>query len=220
MAHFSDANGQLKDLDFPPRDGGFDDDYCLSDIYTHTPTNQSGISSAFRSRHGSVYSMSPPQPSNFAALQQYKADFQPGAGGLTPHFNISPSHRSMDMSREASYASYESSTSSGQQYRVGQQAQSYYNCLSPTGTEMRRTVSMHTSIPIPQIRAYPEQHRTHANHFDTSLASVYPPTFPTVPMHSPHYLALDGSRLTKNDLPTSETDMDFLEFGFGFRNPG
>ena len=142
----------------------------------YTSTDEVMFSPVVESRHGSVNSLSSPlQLSGFPGVQRYEADLQPDA---TPHFNIGHPYRSTDMSRETSYASHQSSMSSGQQYHGDQQAQWYSNDIPLSGTSMRRTVSLQADAANQQLLSPPSHNRVYSNHLYTGHTNAYSPVNP------------------------------------------
>ncbi|KAF3035111.1 hypothetical protein E8E12_004764 [Didymella heteroderae] len=162
-----------------------------NDGYTRpSPTSPLACSPVIDSHHDSVYSLSPSQPSGYT---QRKAEFQPGATHLTPHFNnTSHLHQSEDMSRETSQASCQSSMSSGLQYDGILEAQMYHQNTPKGSTDMRRALSLYSGVAALQNRHFrvePGQYRALDEHFhglnDTnpSASSNIPPdSLPNAPM--------------------------------------
>lgn len=224
MAQLTYVTGQLIDFGLTAHDEVSKSnvgDLCPSNVYTHqSPASQTAFLPGYRFIHDSVYSLSSSQLSNFAALQQYEADGQPNAKELSPHSNISHSHRSVDMSRENSYASFQSSVSSGRQYHGGQAINTHGNGLPSTGTEMRRTVSMYTDISAPQIRANSDYSCVDSDHLHPSLARVHPQIFTAVPAYASHLTASEDLVSANNSFSTIVTDRDYLEFGIGVHDLG
>ena len=181
----------------------------------YTSTDEVMFSPVVESRHGSVNSLSSPlQLSGFPGVQRYEADLQPDA---TPHFNIGHPYRSTDMSRETSYASHQSSMSSGQQYHGDQQAQWYSNDIPLSGTSMRRTVSLQADAANQQLLSPPSHNRVYSNHLYTGHTNAYSPVSSVVHFDDISY---DGPLIESNINPSSNGTLHRGSLDFGFGNFG
>jgi hypothetical protein len=174
-------------------------------------TDEAMFSPVVEPQYGSVNSLSPLQLSGFTGVQRYEADLQPDA---TPHFNIGHPYRSTDMSRETSYASHQSSMSSGQQYHGNQQAQWYPNDIPLSGTSMRRTVSLQADAANQQLLSPPSHSRVYSDHLHTGHTNAYSPVSSAILFDDTSY---DRPLIESNNHPLSNGTLHrgSLDFGIG-----
>lgn len=213
--------GQLIGYSFPAEAGGLRNDmtqpYSNNTYTKQSPTSQLAYSPVIDSRHDSVYSLSPSQSLRH---QQHKAEFQPDATHLTPHYNTTHLHRSEDMSRETSHASYQSSMSSDLQYNGVQQIRMHHQDIPPGGADMRRTLSQYSGVAALQnqhVRVYPGQYRAYNDHFN-NLANTYPSALSNMPQDNLPNAPMDDSVV---DYQTNDTgDTNFLDFNVSVFGPG
>jgi hypothetical protein len=190
-----------------------------SNAYTQSsPISQLAFSPVNDSRHDSLYSLSPSQPPRYP---HHTAESQPDATHLTPHFNNTAHlHRSEDMSRETSHASYQSSMSSGLQYDGTQEAQMYHQNIPSVGTDMRRALSLYSGVAAlqnQQLRVQPGHYRLQYKHTD-GLANTNHSALSNIPQDSLHDAPLDGSVIeyqTNDAVDASFWGFDVSVFGSG-----
>ncbi|OSS49419.1 hypothetical protein B5807_05380 [Epicoccum nigrum] len=183
-------------------------------LYQYTrpnPTDEVIFSPVVEPQHGSVNILSPLQFSGLLGVQRYEADLQPDA---TPHFNMGQPYRSTDMSRETSYASHQSSMSSGQQYHGDQQAQWYSHDNPPSGASMRRTVSLQADSANQQLLSPPSHKSVYSDHLHTGHTSAYSTVSSVVLFDDNLY---DGPLIGSNINPSSNGILHrgSLDFGIG-----
>ncbi|KAF3010622.1 hypothetical protein E8E13_003526 [Curvularia kusanoi] len=174
---------QLSAFNFPVSDGGSNNygvDSYHDNMFAH-PNNTDNllISPAIDSRYDSVV-LSPFQLPGSPVAQLHKADFQPDARLMTPHMDTGHLHRSADMSRENSYASYQSSISSGQHAFGGQQGHWNLNENPSNGASMRRTVSLHAGVSGQQLISPPAHRRVYSDYLGMGLTNAYSPASPVI----------------------------------------
>lgn len=163
-------------------------------------------------QYGSVNSLSPLRLC-FPGVQRYKADLQPDA---TPHFDMGHSNRSTDMSRETSYASHQSSMSSGQQYHGAQPAQWYSNDNPLSGASMRRTVSSQADAANQQLLSPPGHNHVYSD-LHTDQINVFPPVSSAVLFDDISY---NGSLIESTINSSSNGTLHRSSLDFGIRDFG
>jgi hypothetical protein len=212
--------GQLNGYSFQTQAGGLRNDmaqpYSRNAYTQQSPTSQLAFSPVIDSRHDSLNSLSPSQPSG---NPQHKAEFQPDATHLTPHFNTL-SHRSEEMSRETSHASYQSSLSSGLRHDGTQEPQMYHQNMLSGSVDMRRALSLYSGAAALQnqlFRFQPGQYRGLNDHFH-SLANTCPPAWSNMPQDSLSHAPIDDSVI---DYQTNDAvDTGLLGFDVSIFGPG
>lgn len=169
---------QLNGFNFQAGDGGsnnYDIDSYHENIFVHpNSTDNFLVSPAIESRYESI-ALSPFQLPGSPAAQLHKADFQPDTRPMTPHMDIGHSYQSADMSREPSYASHQSSISSGQHVFGGQQAHWKSHGNPSNGISMRRTVSLHAGVSSQPSISPPTHRRVYSDYLGTGLTNAYSP---------------------------------------------
>lgn len=214
--------GQLNGCSFQAQVTGLGNNMAQpysNNAYTQpSPTSQLTYSPLIGSRHDSLYSLSPSQPSRYL---QHKAESQPDATHLTPHFNnAANAHRSEDMSRETSHASYQSSVSSGMQYDGIHNAHGYHHNIPPVGSNTQRALSLHSGVANLQnqlFRAQPIQNRS-LNEYNHGPPNSYHSALANMAQNSPHNATMDDS---VTDYQTNDAvDARFLGYDFSSFGPG